>query len=148
MALSILCTRGRRDGQLATMRLLGIGAVGGGVVGGVLAIIMACGPTVEADHRHLAEEYCREWIDFVARCSTSPWSEELRQRERDECEADEAWDWTDWCGDRKWEWRECRLDSIPCEEWPEVQSDPYDDYCAEEKDAFLRKCLYTEDHGG
>lgn len=123
-----------------------VGVVVGVVAGAVLAL--ACGPKIEMDHRDLAEEYCRDWAEFLEECySDVPWSEDITQMARDECEADEAWDWTDECGDRFWAVRECALTEIPCEEMPTHSF--YDDpYCNEEWRAFADNCSYRDDHGG
>jgi hypothetical protein len=120
--------------------------MGGLVFGGVLAVVPSCGPEIVESHRDKAEKYCRDYTEKRERCGTPdvPWPDDLRQRERDKCEEDEAWDWTDECGDLYWEKRQCRL-NVSCEDWP-AASMPDDTFCEEEDNAFYRKCRYGDDH--
>ena len=127
--------------RFVILRLTLVGAIGGAV---------ACEPKVKESHRHLAEDYCRERVEYWSRCNGSGnlWPDDLKQEEFDECVADEAWDWTDECGDIAWELRQCQAE-VPCERWPAVARDEDNSFCQEEELArYGGDCLYTEDHGG
>jgi hypothetical protein len=123
-----------------------VGAMIGIVVGGALGLASACGPKVEKNHRHLAEQMCHDWYEFIGRCSTNPWSEDSKRRGKAECEAQDQWDWTDDCGVRWFEWMECGLTMIPCEERP-TYSVTEGSYCYEEARASLN-CTARRNRGG
>ena len=98
--------------------------------------------------RHLAAQWCEDWCTFWLDCepALAEWPvDECRAS----CEGDEAWDWTDHCGDLKWAERECRADAS-CEE---LRNDPEipggDDPCKEFVDALvIEQCTYDRPHGG
>jgi hypothetical protein len=98
-------------------------------------------------HRHLAEAYCRDWCTFWYDCEPVLANSSVAEC-RNGCETDEAWDWTDECGDIKWAFRECRL-SLSCDE---ARNDPEipgaDDPCGDYYDELvLRDCWNDRRHG-
>lgn len=115
------------------------------VVGGALGGGLACGPKIVESHRQFAEEWCSDWMEFVSECSEAgPWSEDLTERERAECEADEWWDWTDECGDLRWAWHQCMF-TIPCDQWS-AHNHGENRFCEAEEDEYRLNCDYTQDH--
>lgn len=123
-------------------------------------LCISCGPKVEESHRHLAAEWCREWTDFREQCSHGgpfEFSEQGKLESRAKCESDAAWDWTDRCGELKWEYHQC-LSSLSCEEY-QVRDNPETPAaarpCHEAERAFYdAPCQYYDesgnpiDHGG
>lgn len=98
--------------------------------------------------RHLAAEWCEDWCTFWHACEPT-----LRDvpvsRCQATCEGDEAWDWTDECGDIIADYREC-LDSLTCEDArddPEIEG--VDNPCQSHYTEFAaRGCTYDQPHGG
>jgi hypothetical protein len=96
--------------------------------------------------RHLAAEWCEDWCTFWHACE--PILHDVPVSDcQERCEGDEAWDWTDACGDIIAEYRDC-LDSLSCEE---ARDDPeivgVDDPCQPHLDEFLiRRCTYDRAH--
>lgn len=134
--------------MIEAVHLWSVGVVA--LAGGLLGIVAACGPDVEPRgdcHRHLAEEWCREWFDFVGDCSTNTWPEDLRRSESAECEANEAWDWTDECGDLFWARLDCMSTEIPCDRWVAVSLDQDNSFCQAEQKRFFENCNYQEHRG-
>lgn len=99
-------------------------------------------------HRDHAAEWCEDWCTFWYACEPT-----LRDASvsgcQERCESDEAWDWTDECGDIRAEYREC-LDSLSCEEArddPEIEG--VDNPCQAHLDELvIRRCTYGLPHGG
>lgn len=121
-------------------------------------LLAACEPKVQDNHRHLAEEWCRQWVDFQEQCTYGgpfEFTDEAKLERRAGCESDPAWDWTDECGDLKWEALSCSS-SLTCEEYqirsnPETPPDLWP--CRAAERAFYDACKYSEtgepiDHGG
>jgi hypothetical protein len=106
-----------------------------GVLGGCSARVVE-DEEEDRSHRHLAAEYCEQWCTFWYGCEPVFEGRPVSVCQ-ESCESDEAWDWTDECGDLKWEFLECRL-SLECEEArddPEVPGT--DDPCQPHVDELL-----------
>ena len=98
--------------------------------------------------RHLAAEWCEDWCTFWYDCEPALEGMPVSGC-RERCESDEAWDWTDECGDIIWAYRECK-DEQTCEE---LRDDPEipgaDNPCQSHYDEFmLRGCTYVRPDGG
>jgi len=92
--------------------------------------------------RHLAAQWCEDWCEFWYDCE--PAYEGRRTDEcQESCEADEAWDWTDECGDLRWAYRECK-DTKTCEDFLAAADDPMaTPPCQEHLTEFVRQgCMY------
>ena len=64
--------------------------------------------------RHLAAQWCEDQCTFLRECEPTRFLTPVTECQQS-CESDEAWDWTDECGDIKWAFRECSA-SASCEE--------------------------------
>lgn len=99
-------------------------------------------------HRHLAAEWCEEWCTFWHACE--PILHDVPVSDcRESCEGDEWWDWTDECGDMRWDAHEC-LSALTCEE---ARDDPEilgtDNPCQPHFDMLVvHRCTYDQPHGG
>lgn len=98
--------------------------------------------------RHLAAQWCEDFCTFWYDCE--PLFADLPVEDcQASCEDDEAWDWTDHCGDLKWEYRQCKAEAS-CEE---LRDDPEipgaDNPCEEHFIAFIAaQCRYDRPRGG
>mgnify|MGYP001482487658 CR=1 FL=1 len=120
-------------------------------------VVGSCGPSRENEtsHRHLAAEFCARIIDLQDICQERPGQEEIRQLRRDECESDPAWDWTDECGDKFFDYISC-IDEMTCDEYLLVWDRPPEGHaCQDVETAFYGgDCrIFDEDgsvidHGG
>lgn len=98
-------------------------------------------------HRHHAAEWCEDWCTFWYACEPT-----LRDASvsdcRESCEGDEWWDWTDQCGEMRWEAYDC-LASLTCEEAlddPEIEGN--DNRCQPHFDELVvHACTYDRPHG-
>jgi hypothetical protein len=92
--------------------------------------------------RHLAAQWCEDWCTFWYACEPILHGRPVSECQ-ERCEGDEAWDWTDHCGDLKWEVREC-LASVTCEEArddPEIEG--ADNPCQPYYDELvIQRCTY------
>lgn len=98
-------------------------------------------------HRHLAAEYCKDWCTFWTACEPTLADWPVSDC-RESCEGDEAWDWTDECGDIMWEYLDCRA-SLTCED---ARNDPEipgtDDPCGHYyEDLVVKDCWNDRRHG-
>lgn len=97
-------------------------------------------------HRHLAEQWCADWCPYWVVCETVlEWSVDECLAS---CEGDEWWDWTDECGDIRWEYNEC-IAAQTCED---ARDDPdipgTDDPCQSYLDELvIKECRYDRPHG-
>ena len=100
--------------------------------------------------RHLAAAWCEDWCTFWYACEPFFHEHGLPVSDcQESCEDDEAWDWTDECGDIKAEYRDC-MDSLTCEE---ARDDPdvpgVDNPCQPHLDELvLERCTYDRPHRG
>lgn len=98
-------------------------------------------------HRHLAAKYCEDWCTFWTACEPTLADWPVSDC-RESCEGDEAWDWTDECGDIMWEYLDCRA-SLTCEvarNDPEIlgTDDPCEHYY---QDLVIKDCWNDRRHG-
>jgi hypothetical protein len=98
-------------------------------------------------HRHLAQEWCADWCPFWYACEPAYADQPVSECQAS-CEGDEWWDWTDECGDIRWEVHEC-WGSLTCEE---ALNDPdipgTDDPCQPYLDELvIKECTYDRPHG-
>lgn len=116
-----------------------------------LALVACSDREIEEEprsRRHLAAQWCEDWCTFWHACEPILHDVPVSQCQ-ERCEGDEAWDWTDHCGDLHWEALEC-LASLTCEEAlddPEIEG--ADNPCQPHYDELsVQRCTYDRPHGG
>ncbi|MCX4241343.1 hypothetical protein [Paraliomyxa miuraensis] len=119
----------------------------------LLALLLAACSAREVEEeqpsrRHLAAQWCEDWCTFWYDCE--PFFEGMStQGCRERCEADEAWDWTDECGDIIWGYHEC----VTMQSCEDMRDDPdipgADNPCQSYYDEFaLQGCSYDDPDEG
>jgi hypothetical protein len=117
----------------------------------LLALALAACSDRELDedppsHRHLAAQWCEDWCTFWTACEPAASDWPVADC-RESCEGDEWWDWTDECGEIKWDYHECAV-SLTCEEALDDPEIPGTDSPCQPHldDLVIQRCTYDRPH--